>query len=170
MTGVQTCALPIYTEYVELLLTILKVKNSHVTRNSSTFSHFELPNSTFTQAPLVTIRKTAWKKALKEMEWFLSGHTRCPDELLDWWSGQLNENNQLLLGYGEQLRSSVSSSSDSFDQVQFIQEGLKNNPNSRRLIMTTWNSGDMATITEENDNPNTPTCCHSIIEIRRAHV
>jgi len=48
-----------------------------------------------------------------------------------------------------------------FDQVAFILTALRDNPNSRRIIMTTWNPGEMANITRTNDNTQTPTCCHA---------
>jgi len=137
------------------------------TRNHLTISHFDLPNTTFTEFPLVTLKKTAVKKAIKEMEWFMSGQSVCPDNLLDWWKGQLNERNQLVNGYPWQFR--VSSFANGFgelrefDQVKFILDGLKNSPNSRRLILSAWNPGEMANITKDNDNINTPTCCHSIV-------
>lgn len=155
-------------KYVCLLKEILNNGDSVTTRNSQVYSHFDLPNITFTELPLITLRKTAWKKALREMEWFLSGNSKCPDELLDWWDGQLNPTGRLLTGYGEQLRNSsfyewLAGDRYYFDQVKFIQEALKHNPNSRRLLMTTWNAGEMANITTTNKNPNTPTCCHSIV-------
>ena len=155
-------------KYVCILKEIINAGDLVTTRNHEVYSSFNLPNVTFTTTPLVTLRKTAWKKALREMEWFLSGNTKCPDELLDWWDGQLDISGDLLDGYGGQLRTSTFydwkvADRNNFDQVKFIQDALKNNPNSRRLLMTTWNAGEMANITEANDNPNTPTCCHSII-------
>jgi thymidylate synthase len=154
--------------YTTLLRQIVMDGDVVSTRNSEVYSHYALPNVTFTKLPLITLRKTAWKKALREMEWFLSGDSKCPEELLDWWGGQLDERNCLIDGYGQQLRSSSYfycgwMEADSFDQIKFIQDALKNNPNSRRLLMTTWNAGEMAHITETNQNPNTPTCCHSIV-------
>ena len=154
--------------YTTLLKQIMLDGDVVNTRNSEVYSHFNLPNVTFTKLPLITLRKTAWKKALHEMEWFLSGDTGCPDELLDWWNGQLDTDRCLTSGYGAQLRHSTFydfrvDEHNSFDQIEFIQDALKNNPNSRRLLMTTWNAGEMAYITETNNNPNTPTCCHSIV-------
>lgn len=154
--------------YTNLLKQIMMDGDVVTTRNSEVYSHYDLPNVTFTSVPLVTLRKTAWKKALREMEWFLSGDSKCPEELLDWWDGQLNLQGHLLDGYGEQLRNSIYFDYDymeaaSFDQVKFIQDALKNNPNSRRLLMTTWNAGEMAYITRANKNTSTPTCCHSIV-------
>lgn len=150
--------------YINLLQQILSEGEKVDTRNSITTSHFNLPNVTFTEFPLVTLKKTAVKKCIQEMAWFLSGDSKCPEELLDWWDGQLNEGGHLLDGYPEQFRKSSSSSQNfSFDQLKFILDGLRTSPNSRRLVMTVWNPGDMAAMTETNNNPNTPTCCHSII-------
>jgi thymidylate synthase len=114
--------------------------------------------------PLVTVRKTAWKKALKEMEWFMSGSPTCPPELLDWWGGQLTPFNAYYRGYSEQLRKFQGVDElgfvEQFDQLKYILDGLRNHPYSRRLCMTTWNPADMANITSINSNPHTPSCCH----------
>ena len=149
--------------YTNLLKQIMLDGDIVTTRNSEVYSHYDLPNVTFTELPLITLRKTAWKKALREMEWFLSGDSKCPDELLDWWDGQLDKHNRYRGGYSNQLRAMSGAEETLFDQVEFIQEGLKNNPNSRRLLMTVWSPIDMAEITKLNQNPNTPTCCHSIV-------
>jgi thymidylate synthase len=68
-------------------------------------------------------------------------------------------------GYSNQFRHSgrMDYSNKNFDQVQYLLDGLRNNPNSRRLVLTTWNPWEMAHITELNHNPNCPTCCHSTI-------
>lgn len=130
------------------------------TRNHLTKSSIFLRETVFIETPIVTFRKTAWKKALKEMEWFLSGDIKCPKDLLDWWNGQLDPDGDYVAGYGDQLRTF---GTGWFDQIRFIQEELKAHPNSRRLITTTWHPQDMAVITELNGNPNTPTTCHGTI-------
>jgi thymidylate synthase len=131
------------------------------TRNGRVKSIIHADSIIFTETPLVTFRKTAWKKAIREMEWFMSGDPKCPDELLDWWDGQLNPYQEYIDGYGDQFRSF--SNTELFDQVAFILDGLRNHPASRRLVMTTWNPAEMARITETNQNKNTPTCCHSTL-------
>ena len=140
------------------------------TRNALCKSCFDLEPITLIKTPLVTLRKTAWKKALRELEWFMSGEIQCPDELMDWWDGQLDEHRHYHCGYSEQLRRSRSPFSMNgikhnvgFDQIKYILDGLRNNPNSRRLVMTTWNPWDMANITELNNNPKTPSTCHGTL-------
>lgn len=140
------------------------------TRNALCKSCFDIEPIILTKTPLVTLRKTAWKKALRELEWFMSGEITCPDELMDWWDGQLDEHNHYHGGYSEQLRRSCKlltiegiKNKIGFDQIKYILDGLKNNPNSRRLVMTTWNPWDMAHIVELNNNPKTPTCCHGTL-------
>jgi len=149
--------------YQNLLLQIHEEGSLVETRNYLCKTLFDLNPVTLISTPLVTFRKTAWKKALRELEWFMSGDTKCPDELLDWWRGQLDERQNYYSGYSEQLRHSRALNNKGFDQVEFILNGLRNNPNSRRLVMTTWNPWDMAHITELNNNPNTPTCCHGTL-------
>jgi thymidylate synthase len=128
------------------------------TRGSKVHSNIILKPAIITSFPLVTTRKTAWKKAISEMEWFMSGRPKCPDGLLDWWKGQLDKNQYYISGYPAQFRHY---GHYSFDQVGYILAGLKNNPNSRRLIITAWESADMAEITLTNQNTQTPTCCHA---------
>ena len=154
--------------YAQLLAQILSEGDKVITRNSETFSHINLPNVTFDSFPLVTLRKTQWAKAIREMEWFFRGNPECPSELLNWWDGQLDKDGCLLDGYSNQFRHFTNFpyqgySVEAFDQIQFILNALRTNPNSRRLLMTVWNPGEMAVITETNGNPNTPTCCHSIV-------
>lgn len=138
------------------------------TRNAITKYEINLPVLEFTETPLVGIRKTAWKKAIEEMEWFFSGSSLCPENLRDWWAGQLNENNHLIHGYPKQFRFSSYfdkyGKEKTFDQIAFLYHGLINNINSRRLSITSWNPGEMAHITDTNDNILTPTCCHTIYD------
>lgn len=143
-------------QYQNLLNQILNNSDQLVARNHSCFSNIDGLQATFNSFPLITVRKTAWRKAIREMEWFMSGEIKCPETLLDWWKGQLNPDGDYVCGYPHQMRNF----SHEYDQVAFILNALKTQPNSRRIIMTTWNPKDMAEITKVNANPMTPTCCH----------
>ena len=143
--------------YLNLLQHIESFGDVVNTRNAIAKSSFDVPPISFCSAPLVTVRKTAWKMALREMEWFLSGEPDCPKELLPWWHSQLDSHGRYVAGYGQQLRKW----DGYFDQVQYLICGLRGSPNSRRHILTTWNASQMATITAMNGNLNTPTTCHN---------
>lgn len=149
--------------YIDLLTLIQSTGDLSPGRNYPTRRLFTLPRVIFDSTPLVTIRKTAWRKALLEMEWFLTGDSKCPDELLDWWKEQLSSTGCYHRGYGEQLRHSVGKGINEFDQISFLIDGLIHHPYSRRLVITCWNPADMYEITALNHNPNTPTTCHTTI-------
>lgn len=145
--------------YIKLINAIVREGELVPSRNGNTYRVFNLPTIEITETPLVTIRKTAWKKAIKEMEWFLSGSQRCPNELLDWWQSQLNERGLYINGYGNQLRNF----NGHYDQITLLIKGIRFHPFSRRHVITTWNPVDMAFITITNNNPLTPTTCHTTI-------
>ena len=146
--------------YAELVRALLTEGERVTTRNSSVYRLFAPDIFRFASFPLVQLRKTAWKKALREMEWFMSGDHQCPDELKDWWAGQLSEQMTLEDGYPDQLRWSATRGDGRHDQIHGVMGALKHSPFSRRILLTTWNPGDMAAITQTNENPNTPTTCH----------
>lgn len=157
--------------YRELIESVLAFGDLITTRNHEAYSHIFTNSVILDRFPLVTYRKTAWKKAIKEMEWFISGKDQCPESLYDWWNNQLNKDGELLYGYAKQLRR-YSDPSDSklpcpyygeYDQIKFILNALQTNPHSRRLLLTTWHPGEMSRITCTNDNPNTPTTCHNTV-------
>jgi thymidylate synthase len=152
-------------EYWRLITDTINDGEKLTTRNHEVFRQCVPRPSIFHSFPLVTLKKTAVKKALREMEWFLSGDNKCPDELKDWWDGQLDPEGHYWNGYADQLRSSTywdggTTKSETFDQIEYLIDGVKNSPNSRRLCISTWNTGEMATIAKTNKNPNTPSACH----------
>jgi len=152
--------------YVKLLLGLRVAQEREgyqVSRGAGVFSHFGYNFGRVGSCPVVTIRKTAWKTALKELEWFMSGDDACPEGVLRdvWWKGQLNPNDELMHSYPAQLRCSPTYDGH-FDQIAWLREELKTNPSSRRLCLTAWNPGSMATMVEDNQNDMTPTVCHTV--------
>lgn len=143
--------------YVSLLKDLMRDGTHEETRCGPALSLWDTPALLFYETPLVTLRKTAWRKALREMEWFLSGDTPCPIELLDWWDGQLSKDGRYRGGYGAQLRGGL------WDQVRAVQYWLTKKRNDRRMVMSTWNSEDMASIKRLNQNEDTPATCHGTL-------
>ena len=143
--------------YCQLIHDIYLHGDTITGRNGTTRRLFAPQPIRFQTTPLVTVRKTAWRKAIREMEWFLSGDATCPTELLDWWSTQLNPDGQYIEGYSHQFRSF----NGAFDQIFALIDGIKTHPFSRRHVITTWNPEFMGEICEINDNPKTPTPCHT---------
>ena len=105
-----------------------------------------LPNlqfNAFSETPLVTVRKTAWKTALREMEWFLSGSTNINEahpSLKPWWEPWADSEGEIKNSYGKQFRHYGDSN---FDQVENLISKLKKDPTSRSNMITTWNPKDM---------------------------
>lgn len=107
----------------------------------------------FDRVPLVTTRRTAWRNALREMEWFLSGSNDIDDlhpDVRKWWEPWAAKNGIISYNYGRQFRRSTHFSSDGegsvgiFDQIARLIESVAAHPYSRRNVITTWNTGEMA--------------------------
>lgn len=109
--------------------------------------------------PLLTTKKLYTKAIIYELLWFLKGNTNIKylnDNNVHIWDEWADENGDLGHIYGYQWRSwPYYSFKDQtlkyYDQISEIIKELKNNPNSRRLIVNSWNVGDI-------DNMNLPPC------------
>lgn len=147
-------------EYREIIRKIIQHGDYLESRNAPVKSLIAYPQIVFRETPLVTWRKTAAEKAIRELAWFMSGDSLCPEEFREtWWKGQLNRNHRYHGGYADQLRS-FEDGKGGFDQVRYLLEGLREHPHSRRLVISTWNTAEMSEITEINGNSKTPTTCH----------
>ena len=119
-------------------------------RNGERMRLFEPNKIRFNSTPLVSVRKTAWKSAIREFEWFMSGSniiTDLHESVRKWWepwatNGVYVENN-----YSSQFRhwqyTEFGGRSGSFDQIQAFIDGIKEKPHSARHVITTWNTADM---------------------------
>lgn len=133
--------------YIKLLNKILTTGEEIQSRNSVTKRSINL-TCKFDSTPLINIRKTAWKQALREMEWFLSGSSNVNDlhkSVQHWWFPWADKIGRIYANYGAQLRS-FNGKNRVFDQVEYMIETLKDHPNSRRNVITTWNTADMTSI------------------------
>jgi len=96
--------------------------------------------------PLVTTKKIHMKSVLHELLWFLSGDTNVRylrENGVRIWNEWADENGELGPVYGAQWRSWPTPDGGSIDQIEQVLKQLKNDPNSRRHIVSAWNVADI---------------------------
>lgn len=96
--------------------------------------------------PLVTTKKVHIKSIIHELLWFISGDTNVKylqENGVRIWNEWADENGDLGPVYGYQWRHWVDKNGKEHDQVARLLEDLKNDPFSRRHIISAWNVGDL---------------------------
>ena len=94
--------------------------------------------------PLLTTKKLHLKSILHELLWFLKGDTNIQylnDHGVTIWDEWATENGELGPVYGAQWRAWQGANGEVIDQISVLIEGIRNNPNSRRHIISGWNVG-----------------------------
>ena len=89
--------------------------------------------------PLLTTKKLHLKSIIHELLWFIKGETNIKylkDNNVKIWDSWADENGDLGPVYGHQWRNW---NSDGVDQINELINQIKNNPNSRRMIVSAWN-------------------------------
>ena len=157
-------------EYVNLIKEIMEKGCTITTRNSKVKRLFA-KTITIDSTPLVSIRKTSWKSALYEMEWFLSGSNKIKDlkpSVRHWWEPWVVDG-EVFGNYSKQFRSygGFTTTKDSngysnatamlVDQIDDFVKGVKEHPYSRRNLITTWNPADV------KSNLSKITNCHNTV-------
>lgn len=92
--------------------------------------------------PLITTKKVHLKSIIYELLWFLQGNTDnnwLKDRGVTIWNAWADEDGQLGPIYGKQWRSWPTKDGGSIDQIAKVIEEIKNNPDSRRHIVSAWN-------------------------------
>ncbi len=104
--------------------------------------------------PLVTTKKLHLKSIIHELLWFLNGDTNAKylqDNGVRIWNEWADQNGDLGHIYGYQWRSWPDYNGGSVDQITEAVNTIKNNPDSRRIIVSAWNVADLP-------NMNLPPC------------
>jgi thymidylate synthase len=136
-------------QYHELLKTILeKGKRKHDRTGVGTLSIFGYQMRFNLQEgfPLVTTKKIHIKSVIHELLWFLKGDTNIKylkENGVSIWDEWADENGDLGLIYGYQWRSWSAPNGEHIDQISWLINEIKKNPDSRRLIVSAWNVGDL---------------------------
>ena len=92
--------------------------------------------------PCLTTKKLHLRSIIHELLWFLKGDTNIQylkDNGVSIWDEWADENGDLGPVYGYQWRSWPNPNGESIDQIKNVLDSLKNNPNSRRHIVSAWN-------------------------------
>ncbi len=96
--------------------------------------------------PLVTTKRLHTKSIIYELLWFLKGETNIhylKEQGVSIWNEWATEAGELGPVYGAQWRNWRGAEGESYDQVSALIAGIKNNPNSRRHIISGWNVADL---------------------------
>lgn len=154
-------------QYIELLNHVLK--NGIETKDrtgTGTISCFDAPQMIFDLSkgfPLLTTKKMFVNGMIDELLWFISGSTNAydlPERTQKWWTPWAKEDGELGPIYGKQLRKidyNEFSSKPPLDQLLKIIDSIKNEPFSRRHVISLWNPTEV-------EDMALPTCHGSIIQ------
>jgi thymidylate synthase len=96
--------------------------------------------------PLVTTKKLHLRSIVHELLWFLRGETNVAylrDNKVSIWDEWADANGELGPVYGKQWRDWETSDGRHIDQMRWVVDEIKRNPDSRRLIVSAWNVGDL---------------------------
>ncbi len=96
--------------------------------------------------PLLTTKKVHLKSIIHELLWFISGSTNIKylqDNGVRIWNEWADENGELGPVYGKQWRDWVTPDGRHIDQLSNALDLIKNNPDSRRIIVCAWNPADV---------------------------
>lgn len=96
--------------------------------------------------PVLTTKKLHLRSIIHELLWFLQGDTNIKylkENGVRIWDEWADENGNLGPVYGYQWRSWPARNGGTIDQITKLVDSLKNNPNSRRHIVTAWNPADV---------------------------
>ena len=153
----MTNAASIPTPYEELLKNVLEngaQKSDRTgTGTRSLFGH-QLRYDLSKSFPLLTTKKVYFHGVIGELLWFLRGESNVSwlqENKIRIWNEWADDNGELGPVYGVQWRSWPTPDGQHIDQIQAVMDQLKNNPDSRRIIVSAWNVADLP-------NMNLPPC------------
>ncbi len=97
--------------------------------------------------PLVTTKKIHLPSVIHELLWFIAGDTNIKyltDNKVRIWNEWADENGDLGPVYGKQWRSWPTPNGGSIDQLKTVIEQIKTTPDSRRILVSAWNVGELS--------------------------
>jgi len=135
-----------YQDLLRRILTEGVAKSDRTgTGTTSVFGHqmrFDLAEG----FPLVTTKKLHLRSIIHELLWFIAGDTNIAylkENGVSIWDEWADENGNLGPVYGKQWRSWEAADGNTRDQISWLIEEIKRNPDSRRLVISAWNVADI---------------------------
>ena len=149
-------------QYLDLLKKIMDegtVKGDRTGTGTKSIFGYQMRFNLNEGFPLLTTKKVHLKSIIYELLWFINGDTNIKylnDHGVTIWDEWADENGELGPVYGAQWRHWKTADGTEIDQLANLMEQLKNNPNSRRHIISAWNVAQV-------DNMALPPC-HSMFQ------
>jgi thymidylate synthase len=135
--------------YLDLLQHILEngsVKTDRTGTGTKSCFGYQMRFNLAEGFPLVTTKKLHLKSIIHELLWFLKGDTNIhylKEHGVKIWDEWADENGDLGPVYGKQWRSWAGADGKTYDQITDVLNQLKNNPDSRRMIVSAWNVAEL---------------------------
>ncbi len=136
-------------QYLELLSTIMANgvdKSDRTGTGTRSIFSYEMRFNLSTGFPLLTTKKLHIRSIIYELLWFLNGDTNIKylnDHGVSIWNEWADEVGDLGPVYGKQWRRWETADGQVIDQIANLIHNIKTNPDSRRLIVSAWNVGEV---------------------------
>jgi thymidylate synthase len=115
--------------------------------------------------PLLTTKKVHLKSVIYELLWFLKGDTNVKwlnEHGVSIWDEWADEKGDLGPVYGKQWRAWRGYNGETFDQISYVVDQIKNNPDNRRMIVSGWNVADLQSLIAGKKTAPPP--CHTLFQ------
>ena len=139
-------------QYLDLLDYVLKhgnVKEDRTGTGTKSVFGWQMRFDLNKGFPLLTTKKLHLRSIIHELLWFIRGDTNISylkDNNISIWDEWADENGDLGPVYGKQWRSWNTPDGRKLDQLYNVISEIKNNPNSRRMIVSAWNPSDVGSM------------------------
>ena len=136
-------------QYLDLLTHIIEngsVKTDRTGTGTKSCFGYQLRFDLSRGFPMVTTKKLHLKSIIYELLWFLQGDTNVKylqDHGVSIWNEWADEQGDLGPVYGKQWRSWEGADGKTYDQIMDVITQIKNNPDSRRMIVSAWNVAEL---------------------------
>ncbi|NNC95207.1 MAG: thymidylate synthase [Chitinophagales bacterium] len=135
-----------YLELLENLLNDGTEKSDRTGTGTKSLFGYQMRFDLSEGFPLLTTKKLHLRSIIHELLWFLDGDTNIKylnENKVNIWNEWADENGDLGPVYGYQWRSWPGKNGETIDQITNAVDLIKNNPDSRRIIITAWNPADI---------------------------